>query len=48
MELKKIKKKLKEKAIMITNFFHLDAPVEKQEYERSILNLKDFNMLQNI
>ena len=40
--------KLQEKAIRITNFLPLHAPVEKQMYEMNIIKLKDFIMLQNI
>ena len=34
--------KLQGKAIRITNFLPLNAPVEKQKYEMNILKLQDF------
>ena len=41
---KKIEK-LQGKAIRITNFLPLNAPVEKQKYEMNILKLQDFIIL---
>ena len=46
-EFKKIEK-LQVKAIRIINFLPLNAPVEKQVYEKNILKLKGFIMLQKI
>ena len=46
-DFKKIEK-LQGKAIRITNFLPLNAPVEKQKYEMNILKLKAFIMLRNI
>ena len=40
-DFKKIEK-LQGKAIRITNFLPLNAPVEKQKYEMNILKLQDF------
>ena len=46
-DFKKIEK-LQGKAIRITNFLPLNAPVEKQKYEMNILKLQDFINLWNM
>ena len=46
-EFKKIQK-LQEKSIRVISFLPLNATVEKLMYEKNILKLKDFGMLQNI